>query len=282
VNKLFGDIVKVTPTSKAVGDMALFMVANNLTTLDVLDDKRELAFPASVIDLIGGMMGQPPGGFPANVKSRVLRDKPDMLQRPGELLPPADFEAAKQTVQKIFGREPNHRKLLSFLLYDKVYEEFARHQVQYSDVSILPTPVFLYGILTGEELSIDIEQGKTLIIKFLTISDPHPDGTRTVFFELNGQPRDVTIRDASLKAIESAIPKADAGNKAHIGSSMPGMVVSVSVKMGDVVTKGQKLLTLEAMKMTSTIYSEKEGTVTKVHIATGQQVEAGDLLLVIE
>jgi pyruvate carboxylase len=282
VNQMVGDIVKVTPTSKAVGDMALFMVANNLTQKEVLDENRQLSFPASVIDLVGGMMGQPPGGFPEAVKRRVLHNKPDMTQRPGELLPPADFTAAKDKLTPLMTEPVTHRDVLSYLLYDKVFEDYVQFQEQFSDISMLPTPVYFYGLQAGEELSIDIEEGKTLIIKFLTISDPHPDGTRTVFFELNGQPRDVTIQDMSLEASTVKIPKAEPGQPGQVGASMPGMVVKVDVKLGDVVIKGQKLVTLEAMKMTSTIHAEREGNVTKVHVAPGQQVETGDLLIVIE
>ena len=282
VNQLFGDIVKVTPTSKAVGDMALFMVANNLTTLDILDEGRELAFPKSVIDLIGGMMGQPPGGFPPAVKKRILRDKADMIARPGEFLPPVDFDAASKEVMDISKKNANIRDTLSYVLYDKVYVDFAKHRLQYSDMSNLPTPVFFYGLFPGEELAVEIETGKTLIIKFLTVGDATPEGNRTVFFELNGQPREVTIPDKSLEATSTKVPKVDPANKKQVGASMPGMVVSVDIKMGDVIRKGQKLLTLEAMKMTSTIYAEQEGTISKVLVTPGHQVETGDLMVTFD
>lgn len=279
VNQLFGDIVKVTPTSKAVGDMALFMVANDLTPDDVLDESRELAFPASVIDLIGGMMGQPPGGFPEAVKKRILRDEPGITHRPGESLPSADFDAAKQETDKLIGHDAERREVVSYLLYPKVYEKFAQSRRTYSDLSGLPTSVFFYGLAAGEEFAVDIEEGKTLIIKYLTVSEPHADGKRTVFFELNGQPRDVSIADFSLEADTSAAVKADAGDSKQIGSSMPGMVVTVAVNAGDVVSKGQKLLSLEAMKMESTIYAEIAGTVADVLVKPGSQVETGDLLI---
>ncbi|MFO0885488.1 MAG: pyruvate carboxylase [Pirellulales bacterium] len=193
VNQLLGDIVKVTPSSKAVGDLALFMVANGLTGQDVVDGERELAFPESIMDLVGGMMGEPPGGFPEKVVKRIMRGRKVVVGRPGESLPPADFAAAAEKVKKIIGREANKREILSYLLYPKVFEEFAGHQITFSNTSVLPTPVFFYGQEVGEELSAEIEEGKTLIIKFLTISEPHADGTRTVFFELNGQPRDVSV-----------------------------------------------------------------------------------------
>lgn len=282
VNELFGDIVKVTPTSKAVGDMALFMVANGLTSKDVLDQSRELAFPASVVDLISGRMGQPPGGFPQAVKNRVLRGGPEFLERPGESLPPADFAAAAEKIKPLLKSEPTRRDVVTYLLYPKVYEEFVAHVKKYSDTSVLPTYTFFYGQESEEEISIDIEEGKTLILKFLTFSDPHPDGKRTVFFELNGQPRDVTVVDRSLEADTQKRLKADSADPKQVGAAMPGMVVSVPVKPGDIVTKGQKIMSLEAMKMESTIYAERDGKVGEILVKPGSQVETGDLLLKFE
>lgn len=282
VNELFGDIVKVTPTSKAVGDMALFMVANGLTSKDVLDPQRELAFPASVIDLISGRMGLPPGGFPKPVKERILRGGKEFTERPGESLPPADMAAAAAKLQPLLKREPTPREIVTWLLYPKVYEEFLAHQAKYSDTSWLPTYAFFYGQEPDEEITFDIEPGKTLIIKYLTFSDPHPDGKRTVFFELNGQPRDVTVVDHSLETDTQQRVKADSGDPRQVGASMPGMVVSVAVKPGDVVSKGQKILSLEAMKMESTVYAERDGKVGEVMVKPGSQVETGDLLLRFE
>jgi len=281
-NQMLGDIVKVTPSSKAVGDLALFMVANGLTPKDVLEGDRELAFPESIIDLVGGMMGSPPGGFPELVQKRILRDRKPLTGRPGESLPPADLEAAAAKVKEMAGREVTHREVLSYLLYPKVFEDFINHQKKYGDTSILPTPVFFYGQEVGEEISVDIEEGKTLIIKFLTISDPHADGQRTVFFELNGQPRDVTVADLSLEASKVTNVKADPADPKQVGAGMPGMVVTVGVKVGDSVAKGQKLLSLEAMKMETTIYSEVDGKVAEVLVKPGSRVETGDLLVRIE
>ncbi len=282
VNLLFGDIVKVTPTSKAVGDMALFMVANGLTSKDILDTNRELAFPASVVDLISGRMGQPPGGFPQAVKDRVLRGAPEFLERPGESLPPADFAAAAAHIQPLLKREPTRRDTVTYLLYPKVYEEFVAHVNKYSDTSVLPTYTYFYGQESEEEISIDIEEGKTLILKYLTYSDPHPDGKRTVFFELNGQPRDVNVVDHSLEADTQKRLKADSGNPKQVGAAMPGMVVTVPVKVGDIIAKGQKIMSLEAMKMESTIYAECDGKVGEILVKPGSQVETGDLLLTFE
>ena len=282
VNELFGDIVKVTPTSKAVGDMALFMVANELTPEDVLDPSRELAFPASVVDLIGGGMGQPPGGFPKKVKKRVLRGEPGLSGRPGETLEPVDFKEAADTVEKMLGREPARSDVISYLLYPKVYRDFADHQSKYSDTSVLPTPVFFYGQEAGEEIAVDIERGKTLIVNFLTVGEPHSDGKRTVFFELNGQPRDVNVVDRTLEPETLAAVQADPDDPKQIGSSMPGMVVDVAVEVGGTVAQGDKLLSLEAMKMETTLYAERDGKVAEVLVYRGSQVTPRDLMIRLE
>jgi len=282
VNQLFGDIVKVTPTSKSVGDMALFMLANNLTCEDVLNPDRDIAFPGSVIDLISGGMGQPPGGFPEAVKKRVLLGKQEFVGRPGETLPPADMEAAKKKVAELLEREPTGQEVISWLLYGRVYEEFAKHQNDFSDVSIFPTPTFFFGMEPGEEISVDIEPGKTLIIRFVSVSTPHADGTRTVFFELNGQPREITVVDQSIEATGTSRVKADPAIAGQVGATMPGMVVNVAVKVGDRIKKGQKLLALEAMKMETMINAELDGKIRDVLVQPGTRVETGDLLVVIE
>jgi pyruvate carboxylase len=227
------------------------------------------------------MMGHPPGGFPKNVQKKILKDRPFIKGRPGASLPPADFKAAGEKVAAITGKAANKRDVLSYLLYPKVFEEFAAHQKKYSDTSMFPTPIFFYGQEIGEEFTAEIEEGKTLVIKFLTISDPHADGTRSVFFELNGQPRDVSITDVSLEATSTKRQQADPANPKDVGANMPGMVVTVAVKMGDKIAKGQKLFTLEAMKMETTINSEVSGVVEKVLVKPGSRVEAGDLLLTL-
>jgi pyruvate carboxylase len=279
VNALFGDIVKVTPSSKAVGDMALFLVANNYTTADVLDPNRELAYPESVVDLISGRMGQPPGGFPAKVRQRILRDQKPMRGRPGASLPPADFKAAAEQLAKTLGRKPTGQDVVSHLLYPRVFQEYVQHEELYSDVSVLPTPVFLYGQQPGQEFSMELEEGKTLIIKFLTVGDAHPNGTRTVFFELNGQPREVTVVDRSLEVTDAGRPKATPGDPKQVAAPMPGMVVTVAVQEGNAVTKGQKLLTMEAMKMETTLYAEQDGKIAGVLVSPGTQVDTGDLVI---
>jgi len=278
VNRMFGDIVKVTPTSKVVGDMALFMVGNNLAPADVIDGPRELSFPESVVEFFEGRLGPPPGGFPEKLRRRVLRGRKGIEGRPGASLPPADFDASRKELQGKIGRAPSEQELLSYLLYPRVFPDLAAHRAKYSDTSVLPTPVFFHGMEPNEEVAIDIEQGKTLILKLLTVGEPHEDGTRTVFFELNGQPREAVVRDRALGKGE-ARPKAQPGNAQEVGSPMPGLVVRVLVEAGQPVAAGQKLFTLEAMKMETTVCAERAGEVAEVLVTPGTQVEAGDLLL---
>ncbi len=282
VNRLFGDVIKVTPTSKVVGDMALFMVGNSLTPAEVLDGERDLAFPESVVEFFEGRLGQPPGGFPEKLQKRVLRGRKPLHERPGASLPPADFAAVRKDLERDLHRPVTDRELIAHVLYPRVFPDFAAHQKKYSDTSVLPTPVFFYGMEPGEEVSVDIEPGKTLIVKFLTVGDPHEDGTRGVFFELNGQPREVLVQDRALLGDVKGHPKAEAANPRHIGAPMPGLVVRVTVAAGEQVAAGQKLVTLEAMKMETTVYAELAGRVAEVLVRPGTQVETGDLLLRLE
>lgn len=282
VNRMLGDIVKVTPTSKSVGDLALFLIANEMSTDDVVNGTRELAFPQSVVDLVSGRMGQTPGGFPRKVRERILRGEKPLRGRPGATMPDASFEKTTKTIRPLLDHEPTQREVVSHLLYPQVFTDFAKHQLEYADISVLPTPAFLYGLEPGEEIAVDIEPGKTLIIRFLTVGEPHDDGTRTVFFELNGQPREVTVTDRALEPETPRRPKADPSNSTHVGASMPGMVVNVAVQPGNKVVKGQKLLMLEAMKMQTIIAAERDSTIAEVLISPGTQVETGDLLIILE
>lgn len=279
VNQLFGDIVKVTPSSKAVGDMALFLITNNLSCAELLATDRELAFPESVIDLISGKMGQPPGGFPSKVVKRILKGQKPLRGRPGASLPPEDFKATAAKLTPQLGREASRRDVLSYFMYPRVFTDFVAQQDQYGDLSVLSSPLYLYGPAANEEVSVEIEPGKRLIIKLLTVSDPHPDGKRTVFFELNGQPREVTVDDRSLASSVATRVKADAADPKHVGAPMPGVVVSVAIHAGDKVAQGQKLLSLEAMKMETTLYAEREGEAAEILVQPGSNVEAGDLLI---
>lgn len=279
VNQMFGDIIKVTPTSKVVGDMALFMVGNNLTPADVVDGARDLAFPESVVEFFEGRLGTPLGGFPERLQKRVLRGRKPITGRPGASLPPADFAHTKAELEKKIGRDVNDQEIITYLLYPRVFPDLASHQTKYSDTSVVPTPVFFFGMEPGEEVSIDIEVGKTLIVKFLTVSDPHADGSRTVFFELNGQPREVVVQDRELAAVAPVRRKAEPKNPLQIGAPMPGLVVRVLVAPGEKVAARQKLFSLEAMKMETTLYAERAGTVAEVLVQPGTLVEAGELLL---
>ena len=283
VNRMFGDIVKVTPSSKVVGDMTLFMLANNLSPEQVVDPNRELAFPESVVEFFEGRLGQPPGGFPEALQKKILRERTPQTERPGANLPAVDFAKSREELEKKILRKADDEEVLSYLLYPRVFTDFAEHLRLYSDTSILPTEVFLFGMQPGEETSVDIEPGKTLIIKFLTVGDPHEDGRRLVFFELNGQPREVLVLDKSLagEAVR-AKAKAEPGNPLHVAAPMPGAVVSVPVAVGEQVTAGQKLLTLEAMKMETTLYAERAGRIAEVLTRAGTQVEGGDLLMRFE
>ncbi len=279
VNQLFGDIVKVTPSSKVVGDMALFMATNNLTPEDVLDPSRELAFPDSVKEFFEGRLGQPPGGFPQALQSRVLKGKQPLTERPGANLPPADLAAARDKAASLLGRDATRRDALSLLLYPRVFPDLAAHERLYSDTSMLPTSLFFFGPEPGVENPVEIEPGKTLIVKLIAVGEPHEDGKRTVFFELNGQPREVEVTDRSLASSVREAPMADSNDPTHVASPLPGLIVGVAVRAGDPVRKGQKLLSIEAMKMESTLYAERSGRIAEVLAAVGRQVKTGELLI---
>ncbi len=279
VNILFGDIVKVTPSSKVVGDMALFLVANNLTPEDTLDPERELAFPESVVEFFEGRLGQPPGGFPKALQERVLKGRPALTERPGAKMPPADLEATREKVSALMGERASDRDVLSYLMYPRVFPDLASHTRSYGDTSVLPTPMFFFGPEPGAENPVEIEPGKTLIVKLLAIGEPHADGKRTVFFELNGQPREIVVPDRSLASSIREAPRADPSDPNQIAAPLPGLVVGIAVNAGDPVRKGQKLLSIEAMKMETTLYAERPGRVAEILAAVGRQVQTGELLL---
>jgi pyruvate carboxylase len=283
VNEIFGDIVKVTPSSKVVGDMALFMVTNGLTALDVLNPTKKLHFPRSVVEMMEGAIGFPEGGWPKVLQKIILDSagaKP-IKGRPGAKLPKADFDKTRKELDGKVAGELRDVDVLSYLLYPQVFTDFQKHARAYDDTSVLPTSAFFYGLQSGEEISVEIEPGKTLIIKYLTSGAVRDDGTRTVFFELNGQPRDVTVIDRAILPEEAKARKADPDDPHHVGANMPGMVVTVAVQAGDPVAKGQKLLTLEAMKMQTNLTAERDGVIDQVVVKPGTQVETGDLLLTL-
>jgi pyruvate carboxylase len=281
VNRLFGDIVKVTPTSKVVGDLAVFMVTNDLTADDILDPDRDIAFPDSVVDYFHGDLGQPEGGFPAALQRKVLRGAEPLRERPGALLAPADLDAVRAEAEKRVRRHVSDRELASYLMYPKVFTEYAEHQRAYGDVSVLPTPVFFHGLPRDEELFTDIERGKTLVIRFLAVGEPDPEGRRTVFFELNGQPREVKITDRSRAPSGPPRRMADESDPAHVPAPMPGLVVGVFARAGDRVSAGDRLLSIEAMKMETGVFAESPGVVEEVLVAPGTQVETKQLVVVL-
>ena len=279
VNVLFGDIVKVTPTSKVVGDMALFMVANDLKPADVSNPEREIAFPESVISLFKGELGFPPDGFPKALESKVLRGEKPMQGRAGDHLPDVDLEAKRAEAEHAVGRHITDTDLASYLMYPKVFKDYAEHRREFSDVSLLPTSPFFYGLLDREEIAIDIDKGKTLVVRQTGRSDTvDEEGKIKVFFELNGQPRTVRVPKAGLGAIRSK-PKAEEGNIKHVGAPMPGMVVTIAIKAGQKVKKGDPLLSIEAMKMETMLTAERDATVHALHVRSGETINAKDLLL---
>jgi pyruvate carboxylase len=280
VNDLFGDIVKVTPSSKVVGDMAIMMVTSQLTRAQVEDPEVEIAFPESVVQFFHGDVGQPYGGFPPALQKKVLKGKAPLTRRPGEVLPPADLTDLRKQAEQGAGRLINDAEFASYLMYPKVFADYAATRFKYGNVSVLPTNTFFYGLAPGQEVNIELERGKTLILQFVTVSEVHEDGTRTVFFELNGQPRSVRVPDRSQVAKRPAARKIEAGNANHVGAPMPGTVVTVAVKDGQKVQRGDVLLTLEAMKMEAAVRAERDGTIAEVIARPGLAVDAKDLLVV--
>jgi pyruvate carboxylase len=283
VNLAFGDIVKVTPSSKVVGDLAIFLVSHDMTVKDLenLPQDHHLTLPNSVIDMFMGSLGEPEGGWPEKIQRVVLRGKKPNKGRPGERLAPADLEKAGKTVEEQTGSE-SRTDLMSYLMYPTVFTKFAKARQAWGDIEVLPTPQFFFGMEKGEEITVELEPGKTLFIRLLTVGDPHPDGFRTVFFELNGQPREVEIRDKSLKAAASARVKADPGKPGEVGAPIPGAITILHIKSGQRIQKGERLLVMEAMKMQSTVYAPVTGVVKKVYVSAHENVEARDLLLTIE
>ncbi|NNU82442.1 pyruvate carboxylase [Geobacillus sp. BMUD] len=279
VNDLFGDIVKVTPSSKVVGDMALYMVQNNLTEQDIFERGETLNFPDSVVEFFEGYLGQPHGGFPKELQRIILKGREPITVRPGELLEPVDFEQIKRELYDKLGREVTDFDAIAYALYPKVFLEYAETVEKYGDISVLDTPTFLYGMRLGEEIEVEIERGKTLIVKLVSIGQPQADGTRVVYFELNGQPREVIIRDESIKAAVAERIKADRTNPNHIAATMPGTVVKVLVEKGEKVDKGDHLMVTEAMKMETTVQAPFAGIVKDIYVKSGDAIQAGDLLI---
>ena len=270
--------------SKVVGDMALFLVSHGMKVREFarLEPDHNLTLPNSVVDMFKGSLGEPQGGWPKKIQKVVLKGEKPIRGRPGANLPPADFEETQQLLEKKTGQKIPKTDVLSYLLYPDVYLKFVKARQQYSTLEVLPTPQFFYGMQPGQEVAIDLEDGKTLIVKLLTVGEPHPEGLRTIFFELNGQPREVDVRDDSLEVKQEVRPKADPNNEGHVGAPIPGMVSVIAVELNQTVAKGDRLLVKEAMKMQTTVYAPKAGRITARYVSPGAQVEAKDLMMVIE
>jgi pyruvate carboxylase len=280
VNQLFGDIVKVTPSSKVVGDLTLYLVTNNIKAQDIVAGNRDISFPTSVVEFFEGRLGQPTGGFPKDVQDKILRGAPAFTERPGANLPPVDLEKAKIKVEERISRPITNEELMSYLMYPDVFIQYAEHRKKYDDVSVIPTDVFFYGLPMNEEVTLDIEEGKTLIFKLVAISPVNAEGNCTVFFELNGQPREVVIANRKVAASVIKRPQAEEGNIKHVGAPMPGMIVTVKVSAGEKVAINDPLLIMEAMKMEATIYAEHDGEIGQVLVKAKECVETRDLLIV--
>ncbi|CAG0979970.1 MAG: pyruvate carboxylase [Rhizobiaceae bacterium] len=281
VNLMFGDIVKVTPSSKVVGDMALMMVSQDLTVADVENPARDIAFPDSVVSMLRGDLGQSPGGWPEAIQKKVLKGDKPITVRPGSLLKPADLSANRKEIEEKLGRRLSEFEFASWLMYPKVFADFASAQETYGPVSVLPTPVYFYGMEPEDEIFVDIEKGKTLVVRCLAVGEADDKGMVTVFFELNGQPRRVKVPDrAHGGTAAKARRKAEAGNEAHVGAPMPGVVSTLAVNAGQPVKAGDVLLSIEAMKMETALHAERDGTIAEVLVRTGDQIDAKDLLVV--
>lgn len=282
VNLLFGDIVKVTPSSKVVGDMALFMVQNELDENTVLERGQALDFPDSVIEFFQGYLGQPHGGFNEELQKVVLKDRTPITVRPGELLAPVDFEKLTKELAEKIGRQPTNKDVLAYALYPKVFEEYAAMAKEFGNISVLDTATFLYGLRLGEEIEVEIEKGKTLIIKLVSIGEPQHDGTRTIYFEMNGQSRELVIQDLTVEVDSKLAPKADPSNPDQIGATMPGTVLKLAVSKGSSVKRGEHLMITEAMKMETTVQAPKDGIVKEIYVTAGDAISTGDLLIELE
>ena len=283
-NDLLGNIVKVTPTSKAVGDLAIFMFKNGLTKENILTAGAGLSYPESVVSYFQGMMGQPYGGFPKELQKIVLKDIEPLTDRPGKSLPPVDFEAIKKHLIEKYNygdksEEVMNQKAISYALYPKVYEDYCEHFQMYNDVTRLESHVYFYGLRKGEETYLNIGEGKQLLIKYLEEGEPDENGIRTLTFQVNGMLRTVKIQDKNLEIKADRKLKADKTNPQHLGSSIPGTVGKVLVKEGDAVTENMPLLTVEAMKMETTVVSKITGTVDKIYVQQGDTVSQDDLLM---
>ena len=282
VNQVFGDIIKVTPSSKVVGDLTMLLVTQDLKAKDLLTNTAKIDFPESVIDMLMGGLGQPDGGWPKDIQKAVLGNKAPYTVRPGELAAPIDLEETRAELATVLGRSASDDDLYSHLMYPQVFADYQSTLTDFDRLTVLPTPAFFYGMAIGEEIHVDIAPGKTLFIKLLSIGEPNDEGSRTVFYELNGMPRETTVIDKALGKEAASNQKADSSNDKHIAAPLPGMISEVAVQAGDQVEEGDKLVVLEAMKMLTTVSAPAAGVVKEVSLQKGKQADTNDLLIVLE
>ena len=284
VNDMLGDIIKVTPSSKMVGDMAIFMVQNDLTPENIYEKGKNLAFPDSVVSYFKGMMGQPEGGFPVELQKLVLKGEEPITVRPGELLPPEDFDKIREYLKEKYKYEPTNKDLLSYALYPDVFEDFIKFILEYGDMSRMGSDIFFHGLSEGETSEIEIAEGKTMIVKLIEIGKLDNEGNRTLDFEINGNRREIKIKDKTERINKNLGPDegskmADPSNKLEVGASIPGTIVKVLVEKGQEVKEGDSLIVVEAMKMETNIVAAANGTVETILVEEGQQVKTGELLI---
>mgnify|MGYP006393942065 CR=1 FL=1 len=282
VNQMFGDIVKVTPSSKVVGDMALMMVAQGLTRADVEDPKKDVSFPDSVVEMMKGYLGKPPGGWPEGIQKKILKNEKPLEDRPGKTLKPVDLEKARAEAAEACGGEIDDEDLMGYLMYPKVFTEYRLRHEEYGPVRTLPTPTFFYGMETGDEITAEIDPGKTLEIRLQALGETNEEGEVKVFFELNGQPRTVRVPNRKIAGAAGVKQKAEPGNTNHVGAPMPGVIGSIAVEVGKDVKQGDMLLTIEAMKMETGLHADRDATIKAIHVAPGAQIDAKDLLIEYE
>ncbi|MGI6156134.1 MAG: pyruvate carboxylase [Enterococcus lemanii] len=279
VNMMFGDIVKVTPSSKVVGDMALFMVQNDLTEEIIYERGQEISFPESVVTFFQGDLGQPVGGFPVELQQIILKNRPAYTERPGLRAKAVNFDEVKLELAALIGYEPKQEEVLSYLMYPEVFLGYRKAYDQFADIKVLDTPTFFSGMRIGERIDVEIEKGKVLIIRLDDIGEPDIEGNRTIFFNLNGQRREIVVRDSSIKSKVITKRKVEPSNKEHIGATMSGSVLQVLVKKGDKVKRGDTLMVTEAMKMETSIEARFDGVVGSIYVEAGEPISSGDLLM---
>ncbi|HAE00400.1 MAG TPA: pyruvate carboxylase, partial [Rhodospirillaceae bacterium] len=282
VNQLFGDIVKVTPSSKVVGDMALYMVSSGISPEDVINPEVDITFPDSVVAMLRGDLGQPPGGWPQAIQKKALKGETPKTDRPGKHLAAIDFEKERNEAQKAAQRQISDFDLASHIMYPKVFADFAKYRREFGRLDVLPTPIFFYGMKPGDEVTVELDPGKALVIRLMAVGEADQKGEREIFFELNGQPRVVRVADKAVASTAPVNDKADMSNANHVPAPMPGLVAMVAVNEGQKVRAGDVLLTLEAMKMETSITAPKAGTISRIATKAGTQVDAKDLLVVID